>query len=70
MLCIRLKPAIEKRLYRLAEETGRTEAFYARKLIEDNLEELEDQYLAEARMEKRGRTYTTAQVRVKLDLDV
>jgi RHH-type transcriptional regulator, rel operon repressor / antitoxin RelB len=70
VLCIRLKPAIEKRLSRLAEKTGRTEAFYARMLIEENLEELEDQYLAEAHIEKRGRTYTTAQVRVKLGLDV
>jgi RHH-type rel operon transcriptional repressor/antitoxin RelB len=64
-----LKPAIEKRLSRLAKKTGRTENFYARQLIEENLEELEEQYLAEARIEKRGRTYTTAQVRTKLGLD-
>jgi RHH-type rel operon transcriptional repressor/antitoxin RelB len=69
VFCIRLKPAIERQLSRLAKETGRTEDFYARKLIEENLEELEDQYLAEVRIEKRGRSYTTAQVRTKLGLD-
>lgn len=69
VLSIRLKPAIEKRLSRLARETGRTKTFYASKLIEDNLEDLEDRYLAETRLEKRGKTYTPAQVRRELGLD-
>ena len=69
MLSIRLKPAIEKRLSRLAKETGRTKTFYVSKLIEENLEDLEDRYLAEARLEKRGKTYTSAQVRSELGLD-
>lgn len=60
MLCIRLKPKIEKRLTRLAKQTGRTKTFYASKLIEENLEDVEDQYLAEARLEKRGKAYTSA----------
>jgi RHH-type rel operon transcriptional repressor/antitoxin RelB len=69
VLSIRLKPSIEKRLSRLARETGRTKTFYASKLIEDNLEDLEDRYLAEARLEKRGKNYTDAQVRSELGLD-
>ncbi len=69
MLSIRLKPGIEKRLSRLAKETGRTKTFYASKLIEENLEDLEDRYLAETRLEKRGKTYTSAQVRSELGLD-
>jgi len=69
MLSIRLKPDIEKRLTRLARETGRTKTFYASKLIEENLEDLEDRYLAEARLEKRGKTYTSAQVRSELGLE-
>lgn len=69
MLSIRLKPSIEKRLSRLAKETGRTKTFYASKLIEENLEDLEDRYLAEARLEKRGKIYTDAQVRRELGLD-
>jgi RHH-type rel operon transcriptional repressor/antitoxin RelB len=64
-----LKPAIEKRLSRLAKETGRTKTFYASKLIEENLEDLEDRYLAEARLEKRGKTHTDAQVRRELGLE-
>ncbi|MFI5092853.1 MAG: CopG family transcriptional regulator [Candidatus Acidiferrum sp.] len=69
MLSIRLKPAIEKRLSRLARETGRTMTFYASKLIEENLEDLEDRYMAEARLEERGKTYTAAQVRRELGLE-
>ena len=41
VLSIRLKPNIERRLNRLAKETGRTKTFYASKLIEENLEDLE-----------------------------
>src|SRR5579863_18856 len=69
VLSIRLKPNIERRLNRLAKETGRTKTFYASKLIEENLEDLEDRYLAEARLEKRGKSYTSAQARRELGLD-
>ena len=66
MLSIRLKPVLERRLSRLAKQTGRTKTFYATKLIEENIEELEDRYLAEARLEKRGKRFTSAQVRSQL----
>jgi RHH-type rel operon transcriptional repressor/antitoxin RelB len=69
MLSIRLKPALERRLSRLARQTGRTKTFYATKLIEENIEDLEDRYLAEARLETRGKRYSTAQVRRHLGLD-
>ena len=69
MLSIRLKPALERRLSRLARQTGRTKTFYATKLIEENIEDLEDRYLAEARLENRGKRYSTAQVRRQLGLD-
>jgi RHH-type rel operon transcriptional repressor/antitoxin RelB len=69
VLSIRLKRDIERRLNRLAKETGRTRTFYASKLIEENLDDPEDRYLAEARLEKRGKTYSTAQVRRELGLD-
>lgn len=68
MLSIRLKPALERRLSRLARQTGRTKTFYATKLIEENIEDLEDRYLAEARLEKRGKRYTSQEVRSELDL--
>ena len=69
MLSIRLKPALEKRLSRLARQTGRTKTFYATKLIEENIEDLEDRYLAEARLEKRGKRYNGTEVRRKLGLE-
>jgi len=43
---IRLNPEIEQRLDFLALETGRSKAFYLRKIIEDNISDLEDYYLA------------------------
>jgi RHH-type transcriptional regulator, rel operon repressor / antitoxin RelB len=69
MLSIRLKPGVEERLSFLAKVTRPTKTFYASKLIEENLEDMEDQYLAEARLEKRGKTYSSADVRSKLGLD-
>lgn len=48
---IRLSPQIEERLDRLAQGTGRSKAFYLRQLIEENLDDLEDVYLAEKRLE-------------------
>jgi RHH-type rel operon transcriptional repressor/antitoxin RelB len=69
MLSIRLKPSLELRLSRLARQTGRTKTFYATKLIEENIEDLEDRYLAEARLENRGKRYSATQVRRQLGLD-
>jgi metal-responsive CopG/Arc/MetJ family transcriptional regulator len=37
--------------------------------VDENLEDIEDRHLAETRIKKHGRTYTTAQVRSKLGLD-
>jgi RHH-type rel operon transcriptional repressor/antitoxin RelB len=69
MLSIRLDPDIEKRLSKLAQRTGRTKSYYARELIEANIEDLEDRYLAEARLEKRRPPLTSRQVRKELGLD-
>jgi hypothetical protein len=38
---VRLNPAVEARLERLAEATGRSKAYYLRELIEQGLEDLE-----------------------------
>jgi mRNA interferase RelE/StbE len=42
-------------LWRRVRQPGRTKAFYATKLIEENIEDLEDRYLAEARLENAAR---------------
>jgi len=67
MLSLRLDPDVERRLDELARKTGRTKSFYARELIEENLEDLEDRYLAEARLEKRRTPLTSRQARKELD---
>ena len=57
---IRLEPAIEQRLDRLAQMTGRTKAYYLRELVQDGLDDLEDLYIAEQRVIdiKAGRSTT------------
>jgi RHH-type transcriptional regulator, rel operon repressor / antitoxin RelB len=69
MLSIRLDPEIEKRLTALAKMTGRTKSYYARELIEANIEDIEDIYLAESRLAKRQKSLTSAQARKELGLD-
>jgi len=60
MLAIRLPEKIEKRLDRLAKRTGRTKTYYAREAILQHLEDLEDIYIAEKRLEaiRSGRSKT------------
>jgi Predicted DNA-binding protein with an HTH domain len=57
MLAIRINPELEKRLATLAERTGRTKSFYARRAIEEYIEDMEDHFLAEEVM----RTYDPAE---------
>ena len=58
MLALRLSPEIEARLGELARRTGRTKSFYAREAILRHLDELEDLYLAESRLDdlRNGRS--------------
>jgi RHH-type rel operon transcriptional repressor/antitoxin RelB len=69
MLSIRLNPDVERRLSELAKRTGRTKSDYARELIEGNIEDLEDRYLAESRIQKRHASLTSRQVRKELGLE-
>ena len=52
MLAIRLPEDIEKRLTDLAEKTGRTKTWCARQAILEQLDDLEDYYLAESRVDE------------------
>ena len=52
MLAIRLPEDIELRLGALANKTGRTKTFYAREAILEHINDLEDLYLAEKRLDK------------------
>jgi RHH-type rel operon transcriptional repressor/antitoxin RelB len=68
-LSIRVNKDIELRLNQLANLTNRPKAFYLRKLIEDNLDDLEDYYLAEQADLKKEKTYTLEEVKQELELD-
>ena len=50
MLAIRLSKEMESRMDRLAKRTGRTKTFYARQALEEHIGDLEDLYIAEARL--------------------
>lgn len=52
MLAIRLPKEIEERLEKLARKTGRSKTYYAREAILEHIQDLEDYYLAVARLEK------------------
>ena len=69
MLTVRLSPDTDRRLSQLARLTGRTKSYYVRELIESNMEDLEDRYLAEARLERRRPSLTSRQVRKRLALE-
>jgi len=62
MLAIRLPAEIEERLDALAKATGRTKTFYAREAILEYIDDLEDVYLAEKRLEdiRAGSTKTVS----------
>jgi RHH-type rel operon transcriptional repressor/antitoxin RelB len=57
---VRIEDELDSRLERLARETHRTKSFYVREAILKALEDVEDIYLAEKRLEdiRAGRTKT------------
>jgi RHH-type transcriptional regulator, rel operon repressor / antitoxin RelB len=69
MLEVPLRPDIERRLSELAKRTGRAESDVARELIESNIEDLEDRYLAERAIAEGGPRLTGDQVRKELRLE-
>ena len=69
MLNVPLDPDIERRLSERAKRTGRTEGDFARELIEGNIEDLEDRYLAEQAFAEGGSRLTGDQVRKAFGLD-
>ena len=62
MRALRLPPEIEARLDELARRTGRSKSFYAREAILEHLDDIEDIYLAEKRLEdlKSGQSDTVS----------
>lgn len=73
MLTVRLPDELNQRLDSLADETGRPKSFYVREALSEYLEDMEDTYIAEKRLEelRAGRSYTLSlkEVRNELGLD-
>ena len=57
---IRLPQEVENRLQNLSVKTGRSKSFYVKEAILEHLDDIEDVYLAEKRLEdiRAGRTQT------------
>ena len=68
MLAIRLPGEIENRLAALADKTGRTKTYYARKAILDLIEDMEDTYLALERLETPQKVWKQEDLEAKLDM--
>lgn len=73
MLTVRLSESTEQRLSKLAKETHRPKSFYVREAIERSLDEIEDIYLAQIRIESlragQSKTYTLEEVEKELGLE-
>jgi RHH-type rel operon transcriptional repressor/antitoxin RelB len=69
---LRLPHEIEERLEKLAAMTGRTKAFYIMEAIFEHLDDMEDVYIAEKRLEdiKLGRTKTLPLKEVMKEYDL
>lgn len=70
MLSVRLSPDMEQRLKTLAKETDRPKSFYVREAIERSLDDIEDIYLAEKRLEdlRAGKSQIHSLAEVEHDL--
>ena len=68
---VRIPKAIDQRLDRLSEATGRAKAYYARQALERYLEDMEDRLMALAALEqskgKKGLTLNGVIKKLKLD---
>ena len=69
MTSLRLGKELESRLDALADITGRTKSFYIRRLVEENIDDLEDRYLAEQRLENPGKRLSAQEMRQELGLE-
>ena len=69
MLAVRLDPAMEDKLSKLAADTGRSKSYYVKQAIQAFLEDREDYLLGLAALERAGPRTSLAKVRKELGLD-
>jgi RHH-type rel operon transcriptional repressor/antitoxin RelB len=70
MLAVRIPPAVEERLDKLAKLTGRPKSFYVRQALETHLDEIEDTYTALYRLEHPAKRWTLDELEQDLDRQV
>jgi RHH-type rel operon transcriptional repressor/antitoxin RelB len=72
-MAVRLPDEIYDRLKSLADKTGRSATYYLREALQEYMDDLEDIYLAEKRLEDiragKSRTYTLEEVEQELGLE-
>lgn len=69
-ITVRLGEKLEKRLEELAKVTGRTKTYYVRQAIEEKLDEMEDIYVAQQRIEEpEGKRWTLDELERGDDLE-
>ena len=70
MLALRLPKEVEDRLDDPARKTGRTKSYYAREAILEHLDDLEDLYLAEQRMQENPQFVSFDEIVQRLDINL
>jgi RHH-type transcriptional regulator, rel operon repressor / antitoxin RelB len=67
MLALRLPKDLEERLALMADKTGRTKSALARQAIIDNIEDMEDYYLAKQALEEDdGTRFSLAEIKAMI----
>jgi len=69
MISVALSPDLERRLVEMAKNRGLSKSDFARQLIEESLEDLEDIQMAVDRLEQRQPALTFEQARKALGLE-
>jgi len=71
-MTVRIEEELNDRLENLARETNRTKSFYVHEALTKSIDDIEDIYLAERRLENiragRSRTFTLEEVEDRLGL--
>ncbi|MGH9357955.1 MAG: type II toxin-antitoxin system RelB family antitoxin [Terriglobia bacterium] len=68
MLGVRLEPALEAKLEKLAKKTGRSKSYYAKQAIRQFLEDREDYLLGLAVLERKEPTISLEEMERRLGL--
>ncbi len=68
-LSVKLGDDIENRLSELADITGRTKTYYIKKAVLEMLEDMEDIYITEKRIENKSeKIWSMKEIEAELDL--